>query len=791
MANYKTETVTTQRTIPVEFSFLGNTAGFKVRKTDPNYGDGLITTGKGGYIYVQVTANWTKISQTKYQLHVWYRVYEDGYRKSKSSESLEFDAYQTIDFSSHYPVNNTSKVTESWQFTLDSECAESACYADWFKGGDKKRWGWYPIDVKDYPTYNRERTWFPAAEIRIKMADSGNDLLDAGNIGVKGIAYLRITAVKTIKTKMEETTLSFNSGGSAGIGLADSVLNLNNEYDLKEVLGYGYDMCSEYAVKEYLKAPVLNLDRLNNDRHILKSTPMKANQFKLETSGYDEYTKEMSSSLKVEAKGSLFGVTFSNTTETTSSTKKTEKNVYKLVTAYWTHQNALYKIDETNPAMLRPYVTDNFKRDLARLCRFYGTTDWAEELEFFMEKYGTHVITGMVTGGRVDLNMSYKQTTTNVSEASSFSTVSSIGYSESGQLKKPEGAGGKASLDIKEIEKLLDADGFEDLRKEVKKLLEKAKGTGAGASKGDKSGSAPTVGNYADVSVAWNMKEVLERATNEEINNFALIMRGGNLMVNPFTDDNTSFDKWRNTLDQKYSVWCDYVPGRIIPLYKFAPDNNSMKILEKAWTTYCENHGITCAVLEHRILSGPQTITGDTTCVKSLGNDANVYTSNEWPTGWKLNMNLVNISSERRMALAVRYQVVEGHKAQNWMSEEQLKGQGVFNYNDTSCTNLVLERVIPLDIPNSAVDTTKVVDHLEVSGVKKGDQTGIWIDVTNDVKRAIDQILTSSDRARGRKPMVETSYPYKFKIRLEGKGDDQNYLGLDFQLYLPFIKFNN
>ena len=83
------------------------------------------------------------------------------------------------------------------------------------------------------------------------------------------------------------------------------------------------------------------------------------------------------------------------------------------------------------------------------------------------------------------------------------------------------------------------------------------------------------------------------------------------------------------------------------------------------------------------------------------------------------------------------------------------------------------------------------MDHLEVSGVKKGDQTNVWIDVTNDVKRAIEQILTSSDRERGRKPMVETSSPYKFKIRLEGKGDDQNYLGLDFQLYLPYIKFNN
>ena len=187
----------------------------------------------------------------------------------------------------------------------------------------------------------------------------------------------------------------------------------------------------------------------------------------------------------------------------------------------------------------------------------------------------------------------------------------------------------------------------------------------------------------------------------------------------------------------------------------------------------------------------PQTITGDTTCVKSLGPDKNVNTSEQWPTGWKLNMNLVNISSTNQMALAVRYQVVEGHKSQNDKTEEQLKGTGVFNYDDTSCTNLVLERVIPFPIPNAAVDTSKVVDHLEVTGVKKGDQTSVWINVTNDVRKAIERLLTNTERQLGKKAMVEIDDPFKFKIRLEGPGDDENYLGLDFQLYLPYIKFNN
>ena len=154
-------------------------------------------------------------------------------------------------------------------------------------------------------------------------------------------------------------------------------------------------------------------------------------------------------------------------------------------------------------------------------------------------------------------------------------------------------------------------------------------------------------------------------------------------------------------------------------------------------------------------------------------------------------MNLVNISSTNQMALAVRYQVVEGHKSQNDKTEEQLKGTGVFNYDDTSCTNLVLERVIPFPIPNAAVDTSKVVDHLEVTGVKKGDQTSVWINVTNDVRKAIERLLTNTERQLGKKAMVEIDDPFKFKIRLEGPGDDENYLGLDFQLYLPYIKFNN
>ena len=70
MANYKTETITTERTIPVDFTFQGNIGGIKVRKTDPKYGDGRIGTGNGGYNYVQISSEWIKISETRYKLHV-------------------------------------------------------------------------------------------------------------------------------------------------------------------------------------------------------------------------------------------------------------------------------------------------------------------------------------------------------------------------------------------------------------------------------------------------------------------------------------------------------------------------------------------------------------------------------------------------------------------------------------------------------------------------------------------------------------------------------------------------
>lgn len=787
MANYKTETTTTQRTFSVEFTFLGNQNGVKVEKADPKYGDGLIITGKGGKIYVTVRALWYQVTQTVYRLRIMYSVSEDGYTNNSSADCLQFVAYKDLDISAFYPVNNTSTVTESWQFSLDKQHDEEAYYRCWFHGTDKKRWGWLDFDIDDYPD-NHELTWFPASSLQVKLSDKGNDLNDVGNIGVKGITYLKVTAVKTTRTKLEDSSPSFTEGGTATQGAANSVLNLDNEYDVKDVLGYGYDMCSEYAVKEYLKVPVLNLDRLNKDLHIIKIVPIASHQFKKEVNGYDEYTKEMSSSLKVEVKGSLFGMTFSNTTERTEDSKLTEKNVHKLVTALWSHQKAIYRIDETNPALLRPYVTDNFKSGVSRLCSYYGKAGWDDELNYFMQKYGTHVLTGMIAGGRVDLNMSYKQTTTKASDAKTFSTASAVGFSDTGELKKPDGGGGKGSVDIKDVEKLLvDADGFEDLRKGVKKLLEKA----TGSPQGGEGGNAPIKGNSVNISAAYNMKEILESATNEEISDFNIIMRGGNLMVNPFIDDNATFNKWRDTLDQKYTVWCDYDPGRIIPIYKFAPDNYSMNILEKAWTTYCVNNGVIGAVVEYNSISSPMTITGDTTCVKSLGKDANVETSDQWPTGWKLNMNLVNLSSTNQIALAVRYQVVEGHKAQNGLTEEQLKGPGVFNYDDNSCTNLILERVIPLSLSNAAVDSTKVVDHLEVSGVKKGDQTNLWIDVTNDVRTAIENLLTNAERRLGKRAMVEIDYPFKFKIRLEGAGDDQNYLGLDFQLYVPYLKFNS
>lgn len=784
MGNVKITTVRQERPIPFSFCFLGNMGGIKVKKTNPNMGDGNIGTGNGGYNYVQVSADFTKISSTIFRLHVWYRVYEDGFNSGiKNRDSLYFDAYKDFDVSTYFTTQNTINVKERWDLQLSESCRQSACYMDYFNGGKSARHGWYPINPNSYPVWKRERDWFPYDKIKIKMDGSGNELTGLGNIGVLGEVYLKIIGVKTIETKMQDESpiISQNYNGSTG---CQSVLDFSKEKDLKEVLGHGYDMCEKYAQKQSLREPVLDLEKLNKDKHIVKQTENYKSQTSVNANGSDEYTKKMSSELNVTIKGSIFGATFSNTTKKTSSSSKTETNRYKLITAKWNTIKGIYKTDETDPARLVSYTTANFKNDVADLAKYRNASNWKTKAKYFIEKYGTHVLTGMQTGGSVIYNMSYKQKTTNLSEAKTFSNTTSVSYSSSGQLKGESKS--SSSLDLNElVEKIENCKSLEDLKKNLKELLKKSsnKNTSTGGSSGG--------GWSIEGSVSYSKSSSYDRNTSEEITDISCVAKGGSLMVNPFEDNNATFNNWEASVNGNNAVWCDFLKNRIIPIYEFA-QSSYKQVVYDAWLIYCEANDIHCVPVEESESISAINVTGDDTCVKKFKDnkqDWDVCSSKDWPTGWKLTMDLINLKEKEDVALAIRLQVVEGHKNQNKFTEAQLKNS--FNYDDVSDTNIVMERVLPFNIPYSAIDTSKVIPHFEAYGVKKGNVGDKWLDITSEIKEAVQQMMTYSDKDNSRKSMIELKAPYKFNIKLDGKGDDRKNLGLSFYLYLPYVKYNN
>ncbi len=839
-------------TIVVPFELIGN-VNTTVRKVTEGHGDGEIGTSVIANVHAVLqrevinpnrsprpgvdrngrtrTVNninkerWEQMAKRiRYFVEIYYTVMESGYEgKAGKVDKLEMSNRIWIDLTDRFPVHNTENRTESWEITPlnPDDFKQIASYTDYRNELEMALIRnpnyitnnlWYKFD---YSKCNRgtkvgSLTLKPNNSVdwlwidKIKLFGPQNELGHEGQIGVKGTITLKLKAVKTITTKYVEdmnfSVIGFNARQGSGM-----VLNMASEPEaVHQVLGNGYLMDQEYARTTSLStSPVLNIERLNADRHLVKKVANGRNQHKWSAEGSDEYTRQVSEDLKVEVKGSLFGASFSNATKTSNTSEQKEKKSFKLESAYWVFQDYVYTIDETDPAYLNAYLESNFKDDINNtLIAYQGKPQWDNKVDAFIRKYGTHVITGMVTGGRVDMNMSYAQRTTNSSESKTFSNVSSICYNPiTAKLnnKNENGSQGGSPAGTQNLDDdiLIALSRGASSAEEAKKLIDKIRQAG-----GQKkpSGSPQGGGNKEDgisISVMYELKETIERITNEKLEDFNLVMRGGNLMVNPFTDNNTSFDKWRNTFNSQNTVWCDYVPGFIVPIFKFAPDYNSYEVLYKAWSDYCIRHHISCVPLGRGYTIEPITISGSKDNVSHYPNSKDSYaisTNDRWPTGWRLTMDLINIAETKTMALAVRFQVTLGKESDNNEPPARLKES--FDFDATNVTNLILVDVNEFTssaLQNTVVDTSLVDPHFEAKGVIYGDwgydpsRPEGWIDITKEIREAINSTLSD-----GRRCLIDLSDSNsKVEIHVEGATkDDREAMIVRFNLYLPYLKFN-
>ena len=114
---------------------------------------------------------------------------------------------------------------------------------------------------------------------------------------------------------------------------------------------------------------------------------------------------------------------------------------------------------------------------------------------------------------------------------------------------------------------------------------------------------------------------------------------------------------WERTADPRSNdplinhQWCDFIPGKLVPIYEFVPAGSEYKVtaeeLRQAWTTYIDSKGKKLTPTKQSIISIPGGINvkGDKKTVKSLNLDREVSTRKNKETGWKVRFELVNLEN--------------------------------------------------------------------------------------------------------------------------------------------------
>ena len=113
--------------------------------------------------------------------------------------------------------------------------------------------------------------------------------------------------------------------------------------------------------------------------------------------------------------------------------------------------------------------------------------------------------------------------------------------------------------------------------------------------------------------------------------------------------------EWESSADPRSNdplinhQWCDFIPGRLVPIYEFVPAGYKVTAekLRQAWTSYIARQGMKLTPTKQSIIQVPGGINvkGDKKTVKSLNSDREVSTSKNKETGWKVRFELVNLEN--------------------------------------------------------------------------------------------------------------------------------------------------
>lgn len=639
----------------------------------------------------------------------------------------------------------------------------SVNYKSYYPGDTE---GFRNLSPYDFPNENQSQEWMTMEDIQVQVNNKGSELSGTNNFAVKGVMnfYFKVTTKTWKEYTVDKATNKakvVTKPAKYGVITDGKVLP-----SLKEVLGFGYDITGSYCDTSSIQHSVVNFDAVNQLQRI-KQSNSRAHVERKTISGesLEEYSHKLESSLNVKVSAACFGASFSSDTTTTSSEETSTSENRKFAQFKSVFKNREYEmlIDYKNnldPALLQPTFLDDL-----------NTSDAAT----IIHNYGTHVLLGGIFGASAFYNMSYIKSVSNMSTATSFTNTTSIGYSPtggtSGGKEKTEKKSAIAKLvDELNVDQLSDAK-FKSIMETYQKELESQNKAKEDSKKSD---SKPKQNSFSGTTTYTESETESFSFENETTNAFGIVFGGDTVLAADIkSGELEKIVEWEKKLDhynikQDNHVWCDFIPGTLIPIYEFIPVGYKVtpEDVRKEWTLYIESKGKALLGAKQKMLRYPNSliIRSGSGSIKNLAKelghgdtDTEVSTKDNKITGWKVRFELVNLDNGN-VAVVVQLTVGESGLSANR-------------------TLLMLHQ--PLEVTNNqdeltVIDTTKCKSVYEVSG-----------NIYREEHQLIDVTRFFYDC-----PFLDFEHNKTNKVRIgiDGGGGDEKNLRLEIDnFYLPVL----
>ena len=568
--------------------------------------------------------------------------------------------------------------------------------------------GFRNLSPYDFPNDNQHQEWMTMEDIQVQVNNKGSELSGTNNFAVKGVMnfYFKVTTKTWKEYTVDKATNKakvVTKPAKYGVITDGKVLP-----SLKEVLGFGYDITGSYCDTSSIQHSVVNFDAVNQLQRI-KQSNSRAHVERKTISGesLEEYSHKLESSLNVKVSAACFGASFSSDTTTTSSEETSTSENRKFAQFKSVFKNREYEMlldykNNLDPALLQPTFLDDL-----------NTSDAAT----IIHNYGTHVLLGGIFGASAFYNMSYIKSVSNMSTATSFTNTTSIGYSPTGGTtggkEKTEKKSAIAKLvDELNVDQLSDAK-FKSIMETYQKELESQNKAKEDSKKSD---SKPKQNSFSGTTTYTESETESFSFENETTNAFGIVFGGDTVLAADIkSGELEKIVEWEKKLDhynikQDNHVWCDFIPGTLIPIYEFIPVGYKVtpEDVRKEWTLYIESKGKAMLGAKQKMLRYPNTliIRSGSGSIKNLAKelghgdtDTEISTKDNKTTGWKVRFELVNLDNGN-VAVVVQLTVGESGLSANR-------------------TLLMLHQ--PLEVTNNqdeltVIDTTKCKSVYEVSG---------------------------------------------------------------------------